>query len=80
MGQAGKQSVQSDVGRRNLVTEESCSGLTPGLFTQIKLALQVSKVRQITFLSLRTQHLKCWFAESVGKKQEESGLFAVQRL
>lgn len=49
VGQAGNQSLQGDAGRRNLVTEESCNGLTPGLFTQIKLALQVSKVGQILF-------------------------------
>lgn len=49
MGQVGNQSVQGDVGRRNLLVEESCSGLAPSLFTQIKQALQAGVVGQIGF-------------------------------
>lgn len=72
-------SVQGDVGRRNLLMEELQWTHSRSVHTN-KEGPTGQCGGADTLLSLRNQHLECRSAESMGKKQEESGLFAAQRL
>lgn len=80
VGHVGNQSVQGDVGSRKPLNRRELQWTHFRSVHTNKGGPTGQYGGADNFLSLRNQHLQCQSAESLGEEQEESGLFAVQRL